>query len=323
MSTPALGKLEQVSLRSIWSDESGDFTPWLAKPENLALLGDTLALDLEPEDEEVAVGPFSADILCKDTSDGSWVVVENQIEKTDHRHLGQIMTYAAGLGAKTVIWISAKFQDEHRAALDWLNENTKDDISFFGLEIELWKIGTSTPAPKFNIICKPNDWSKAVKKQADTPAGATTPHKQLQFEFWTALRDRLLSNSSLKPHRAAPQHWLVVPIGRTGFQLNAIVSAWNSVTGVFDVPEIRVELGFTSAQAKAHFAALEQKKDEVARLIDLPLVWHNPPERNQCRIYVRTEKDFTDKKNWPACFEWLQLYLERFAKVFGPVVKAL
>lgn len=323
MSTPALGKLEQVSLRSTWSDESGDFTPWLAKPENLALLGDTLGLDLEPEDEEVAVGPFSADILCKDTSDGSWVVVENQIEKTDHRHLGQILTYTAGLSAKTVIWIASKFTDEHRAALDWLNENTKDDISFFGLEIELWRIGNSDPAPKFNIISKPNDWAKAVKKQADAPSGATTPHKQLQLEFWTALREHLVTTTKLKPHRAQPQHWLVLPIGRSGIQLNAIVSAWNNVTESYGVPEIRVELTLMSQQAKEQFAALEQRKSEFAKAIDLPLHWHNPPERKQCRVYVRAEMDFTDRNTWPACFAWLQRYLERFAEVFGPVVKEL
>jgi hypothetical protein len=323
MTTQPLGTLEQVVLRSIWSDEAGDFTPWLAQPENLVLLGDTLGLDLEPEEEEAAVGSFSADILCKDTADGSWVVVENQVEKTDHRHLGQILTYAAGLGARTVIWIASKFTDEHRAALDWLNENTKDDISFFGLEIELWRIGNSAPAPKFNIVSKPNDWSKAVKKQADSPVTKTTPHKQLQLEFWTAFREHLVANTKLKPHRAAPQHWLVLPIGRSGCQLSAIVSAWNSVSESYGNPEIRAELGLTSPDAKQQFALLEQRKAEFQKAIDLPLFWHNPPERKQCRIYVRTEIDFTDRRTWPSCFAWLESYLKQFEQLFGPTIKSL
>jgi hypothetical protein len=101
---PALGSLEKVELESIWPDEAQDFTPWLAKPENLLILGNTLGMDLEPEEEEAAVGPFSADILCKNAADGSWVVIENQIKRMDHGHLGQILTYAAGLSAKTLIW---------------------------------------------------------------------------------------------------------------------------------------------------------------------------------------------------------------------------
>lgn len=166
-SVPSLGELVEVPLREIWSDEAASFTPWLAKPEHLKKLGDTLGMELEPEDEEVSVGPFSADILCKDTVDGSWVVIENQIEKTDHRHLGQILTYAAGLGAKTLVWVASKFTEEHRAALDWLNEHTSDEISFFGLEIEVWRIGDSAPAPKFNIVCKPNDWSMTCPRFLD------------------------------------------------------------------------------------------------------------------------------------------------------------
>ena len=322
MNTPLLGKLEQVPLRSIWSDETGDFTPWLARPENIVSLGDALGMDLEPEAEEVPVGPFSADILCKDTSDGSWVVIENQIEKTDHRHLGQILTYTAGLGAKTLIWIASKFTDEHRAALDWLNENTKDDISFFGLEIELWRIGISPPAPKFNIISKPNDWSKAVRHQADAGTGVT-PHKQLQFEFWTAFKAHLEEHSKLKTQRAAPLHWLVLPIGRSGFHLSAIVSSWNSLTQSSSIPEIRAELSLTSNQSKEQFAKLEAQRDELVKRFDLPLHWHNPTDSKQSRIYFQRDIDFTKRETWPECFTWLQKYLEQLTQVFGPIIKAL
>lgn len=319
-----LGTLQSVSLRTIWSDEAQNFTPWLARAENLKRLGDVLGLDLTTEDEEVAVGPFSADILCKDTTDGSWVVIENQIEKTDHRHLGQVLTYAAGLNAKTMIWVASKFTDEHRAALDWLNDNTGENISFFGLEIELWKIGDSSPAPKFNVVSKPNDWSKAVRTQAAATAeGTITPHKQLQFEFWTAFKEFVERNSTLRTQKPAHQHWLNLSIGRAGFHMATITSAWNTITGSYGVPELRVEMSMTGPSAKASFAALEIYRSEVEAKCDSPITWHNPPESKSCKVYVRRDGDFTDRQHWPELFAWLLRHLELFRAVFGPLVHEL
>lgn len=325
MNTPnsRLGSLERVELESIWPNEAQDFTPWLAEPENLRILGDTLGMELEVEEQEAAVGPFSADILCKDSADGSWVVIENQIKKTDHTHLGQILTYAAGLEAKTLIWVAAKFTEEHRAALDWLNENTADDVSFFGLEIELWRIGDSAPAPKFNVVSKPNDWSKAVRAQAGGTDGHITPHKQLQFEFWTAFKAYLDENTSLKAQKPYYQGWLSLSIGRAGFYLAAITSAWNSVSETYDAPEIRVELILNSTEAKQQFVKLEGMKDQIQQRIDLPLTWHNPEGKKSAKVYVRRDADFTNRDLWPEQFEWLARYLNKFAEVFKPMIKGL
>jgi len=135
MANNNLGRLEAVDLRNIWTSEAGEFTPWLAEENNLALLGETIGIELELEAQEKNVGPFRADILCKDTANGHWVLIENQLERTDHTHLGQLMTYAAGLKAVTIVWIAHHFTEEHRAALDWLNEITDDRFNFFGLEI--------------------------------------------------------------------------------------------------------------------------------------------------------------------------------------------
>jgi hypothetical protein len=157
-----LGRLERVELRNIWQSEAQHFTPWLAREDNLALLADTLGIDLELEAVERNVGPFRADILCKDTISDSWVLIENQLERTDHTHLGQLMTYAAGLNAVTIVWIAARIADEHRAAMDWLNDITTGDVQFFALEVELWRIGDSPAAPKFNVVSKPNDWSRSL-----------------------------------------------------------------------------------------------------------------------------------------------------------------
>jgi hypothetical protein len=144
--TPALGRLERVDRRTIWSSESSDFTPWLATEDNIAARGDAIEIDLEVEAQEKDVGPFRADILCKDTATNNWVLIENQLERTDHSHLGHLLTYAAGLQAVSIVWIAQQFTDEHRAALDWLNEITDGRFNFFGLEIELWRIGSS-PSP--------------------------------------------------------------------------------------------------------------------------------------------------------------------------------
>jgi hypothetical protein len=202
-----LGRIESVDLRSIWTSEDRHFTPWLAQPENLETLGETLGIELELEAQEKYVGPFRADLLCKNTADDSWILIENQIEKTDHKHLGQLLTYAAGLEAITIVWISAQFCEEHRAALDWLNQKTDESVRFFGLEVELWKIGDSPAAPRFKVISQPNDWANTVRHAAT--GLMERPSEILRVKYWTAFRSYLQENKShLKPQKPAANHWV-------------------------------------------------------------------------------------------------------------------
>lgn len=190
MSLPSLGSLKKVAVRNIWQTEAQHFTPWLA--QNLDILAETLDMELEIEAQEKNVGPFRADILCKDTLDKSWVLIENQLERTDHLHLGQLLTYTSGLKAVTIIWVSTHFTEEHRSALDWLNNITDDQFRFFGLEVELWLTGDSPFAPKFNIVSKPNDWSRSVGQAArQIETDALTDIKAAQLEFWTQLAEKL------------------------------------------------------------------------------------------------------------------------------------
>ncbi len=140
-----LGALARVGLRQVWGVEHRSFTPWLAA--HLDLLGEAIDIPLSLKGQETDIGTFRADILAKDTATGQAVLIENQLERTDHTHLGQLITYAAGVRAGVVVWIADTFTDEHRAALDWLNESTPDSIKFFGVEIELWRIGESQIAP--------------------------------------------------------------------------------------------------------------------------------------------------------------------------------
>ena len=160
--TPELGKVERVDVRTIWPHEARDFTPWLAS--RLDLLGDALGMDLELVRREAGVGDFSLDILAQERLTGERVVIENQLAGTDHSHLGQILTYAAGHDARTVIWVTPRFREEHRAAMDWLNRWTPEEIAFYGVEVRAIRIGKSLPAPEFRPVAVPNDWSKRTRR---------------------------------------------------------------------------------------------------------------------------------------------------------------
>ena len=192
------------------------------------------------------------------------------------------------------------------------------------MEIELWKIGNSPPAPKFNIASKPNDWSKAVRTQAAATAeGKVTPHKQLQYDFWKAFKEFLERQSSLRTHKPAFQHWLNLSIGRASFHLSAITSAWNTVTNSYGPPELRVEMIMGPPNAKEHFVQLEAQKAAIQDKCDLPIVWHNPDASKSCKLYVRRDGDFADRTKWPELFAWLHTYLERFRDIFAPIIKEL
>jgi hypothetical protein len=312
-----LGRLEKVDLRQIWQSEAGSFTPWLATEDNLNLLGETVGIDLELEAQEKGVGPFRADLLCKDTATGAWVLIENQLEKTDHTHLGQLLTYASGLQAVTIVWIAQRFTDEHRATLDWLNEITDDRFNFFGLEVELWKIGASSVAPKFNVVCKPNDWSKTISDTAKTiEAGELTAAKQLQLDYWAELRMRLEeSGSNLKGTKALPQNWINFALGRSVFGLHDTVNTQK--------PFVSVGMGCYGPNAKAHFRILEELKPKIEEEIGEPLEWEELPHRKESRIRIRLDADPTTQPDWPRQHEWIRKRLEAFHKVFAPRVKTL
>lgn len=312
-----LGRLEKADLRAAWLREAEDFTPWLAQEENLALLGDTIGLDLELESREKYVGPFRADILCKDTVTNTWVLIENQIERTDHSHLGQLLTYAAGLDAVTVIWIAARFTNEHRAALDWLNEVTDESINFFGLEIELWRIRDSPYAPKFNVVSQPNDWTKTVSASRQVMVGDVTPAKQLQLEYWTSFKEYLETEQSfIKAHKPLPQHWTTFAIGRTGFSLSAVANTQDGT--------ISVGLVLQGSHAKQHFRLLEAQKDEVEREIGQSLEWRELPDKKSSNILlIQPNFDPNHRNEWLAQHEWLKEKLEDFHRTFAYRVKNL
>lgn len=310
-----LGTLERLELRLAWASEAQHFTPWLATEAGLKLLGDAVGIELEREAEEQPVGPFRADILARrtDIADEHWVLIENQLDPTDHKHLGQLLTYAAGLDAATIIWVAAQFTQEHRAALDWLNDITTDRFEFFGLEVELWKIGSSVAAPKFNVISSPNDWRRGVKKQVGGD-GTVSPTKQLQQRYWTALKTVLDSRpGSLRSRNPPAQHWTDYSIGRTGAWLTTAVKAKER--------QIRVELNVNGNQnqplAKQWYAALFAEKAAIEAAIGAPLLWRELPNKVSSQVSLRRENsDPGDSADWPTQHAWLADTLERFRTVF-------
>lgn len=319
-----LGRLERVDPRIVWANEAAHFTPWLARAENLELLGEAIGIDLELEAQEQYVGPFRADILCKDTVNGNWVLIENQLAKTDHGHLGQLITYAAGLQAVTIVWIATPFTEEHRAALDWLNQITDEKFNFFGLEVELWRIGDSPFAPKFNIVSKPNDWSKTVSAgAARVERENLTGAKELQLRFWTYFSEYVQSRQTvIRPTKPLPQHWMNISIGRSGFKLTAIASTWNSEKESYDSNELRVEFEINKDSEK-YYQLLFAEKDQIEAELGYELTWYNMPHKISKRAYTRRSVNLADEGDWENQAAWLLSRLEEFHRIFAPRVRTL
>lgn len=315
-----LGRLEQVPLREAWVSEAQGFTPWLAQEDNLAMLSEALEMDLVLEEIERHVGSFRADMLCRDQSDehvdDHLVLIENQLERTDHTHLGQLLTYAAGLKTVTIVWIAAQFSEQHRAALDWLNEITDERFRFFGLEVELWRIGDSPIAPKFNIVSKPNDWSKAVgRRAASTVTDGLTDLRQAQIGFWNELAARLAqTNGKLKGRTPRAQQWYPMAIGRSGFGLHALYVAQKRKIGV--------ELYFSGSGAHQAFDLIDAGRLEICSELGGDLEWIKASKEARIVLY-RAVDDPLDPARWPEWIDWIVMTLTKFDSVFRERVRRL
>lgn len=314
MKTP-LSKLVRVPLREAWKHEANDFTPWLAESENLNALAETLGLgELELVATEHWVGEFKLDILC--TVGVDQVIIENQLEKTNHSHLGQIITYAAGIGAKKVIWVAESFRQEHVAALEFLNQNTTDELNFFAVEVELWRIGESPLAPNFEVVVKPNEWAKAGREQAKAAATAT-PAKQRHLKLWTELVAELAKRApNIRPQKPRPQHWLNNKIGRAGFALNPTASNKDSRLGV--------EVYISHDDSKQMFQILLEKKNAIEQQLGFELDWQQLPEAQACRIATwRMQSPLDDESKWPAYIDWFVERLVKMDATFRPIIQSL
>jgi hypothetical protein len=312
---PPLSKLERVPLREAWKHEASDFTPWLAEDDNLQALAEALGIsELELVATEHWVGDFKLDILC--TDGGQQVLIENQLEETDHKHLGQILAYAAGVDARKVIWVAESFRPEHIAALQYLNVNTTEDLSFFAVQIELWRIGTSPLAPKFEVVAKPNNWARAGREQARA-ASTSSPTKQLQLQFWTALVEHLAKAApQIRPAKPGPYHWLNTSIGRSGFRLDITANTREERLGV--------ELYLSGSEAKRRFSNLLPQKDDIEAALGFTLDWQELPNKTASRIASRySDASLDDETRWSEYQAWLTQRLMAMEQVLRPRVKSL
>jgi hypothetical protein len=311
-----LGKLEKVEIRKVWAKEDAHFTPWLAREENISLLSEELNIDIEIIRQEESVGPFRADILAKDIATERYIIIENQFGKTDHSHLGQIITYASGLEATTIIWISERFTEEHRSALDWLNSITDESMNFFGVEIELFRIGDSAPAPMFNIVSKPNEWSKTVKRKSVEVS--LTDTKLLQQEYWKGLKNLVELNKikTFKLQKPLPQHWTNVSIGRSDFKICAIANTRDKW--------ICVQLVVYGNNALENFNNLRKLYEYESKLeISEKIEWVEKNGKEHHVNFVIANTNPMDKEDWDKQHNMLIWWIEKFTNFFKDKVKMI
>jgi hypothetical protein len=299
--------------REQWSNEAASFTPWLAGEANLAALGDELGLELELEGTEVPVGPYSADLLARDTGTGRYVVIENQLEKTNHDHLGKVLTYGAVLDATTVVWIAREFTDEHRKALDWLNDHTDESLEFYAVEIELWRIGDSDLAPRLNVVSRP---AQIVKSGKAMPTGELNEVRQLQLEFWTQVRDSLRAAKvapSLRTPR--PRNSYDVAIGRSHLHLHLAASTRDN--------RLAVSLYIHKEAADQALELLRDERDAIHEEIGHELVWNPYPDKRDKIIVLERSGDLRQRANWPEYADWLTKTTIAFRNAFQQRIKDL
>jgi hypothetical protein len=287
-----LGKLKRLPARQIWNDEARDFTPWLF--DNITELGQTLGLELQVERTEVACGPYSADIFAIDTLTSQRVVIENQIGKTDHDHLGKCLTYTAVLEATTIVWIATEFTPEHQKTLDWLNDHTRDEISFYGVQLELWQIDDSKPASRFNLLCKPN----VAVRQAALTLSELSDTKRMQLDFWTKFYNKLLATKkigSLQTPRG--QYWYDIAVGKSNIHISNTFNTDQFAVG------LRIYVRHQIADQMLPF--LQQHQSEIHAAAGTEMNWNPNPNARDKVITVTRTFDPENEKSQEEILDWL------------------
>ena len=305
-----LGNLHKVDLRQVWSNEATEFTPWLA--QQLSELSNTLGMELELHGQEVPVGEFSTDILARDLGSDRLVIIENQLESTDHDHLGKLLTYAAGHDADAVVWITKEFREPHRQALDWLNQRTGTETEFYGIVVEVFRIDDSRPAVKFRPVAFLNEWRKI-----NFPPKETTEREEAYRHFFQTLIDELRENHNFtKARKGQPQSWYQFASGfsNIGYAVSFAQEARVRAEVYLDKPN--------QAFNKKIFDALFEEKTMIEEEYGEPLEWERLDEGKASRIAVYREGQITDSpQSLEEIKKWAIDQLLRFKKVFSQRLK--
>ncbi len=310
MATMKLGKLQEVDIRKLWSHEQYDFSEWLSKSENLEQLNEVIGLTLSEVEKEVYVGAYRCDLVGVDETTGDKVIIENQLEASNHDHLGKIITYASGLDAKVVVWIVKEAREEHRSAIEWLNNNTSDKLNFFLIEIHAYQIGDSLCAPKFEIVEKPNGFIKNAKGQSGS--GEYNKGQSEKIEFWTRFNEILIERGKpFNVRKPTTDHWYDIAIGTSDAHVSLTIVNREHVVGVeLYIPD-----------NKELFEKLYLQKEEIDEKLGLHPDWQRLDGKKAARILYRMPGlDFEDHSNYDSLMNEMIDKAALFAKVFKKYV---
>ena len=307
-----LSKLNKVELREIWQREDSDFTNWLAKEENLKILSEEIEVDIELVGTEQNVGRFSVDILAKEEVGNRNIIIENQLEKTDHDHLGKIITYASGHDAEIIVWIVKSVRAEHHKAIDWLNEHTEEKIGFFLIKIELWQIGDSDPAPKFEIVASPNEWAKAMK--TSTSGGGASKLNIKYLDFWKRFKDYAMAKEGvpeMQNKTPPPQNFYEVSI--KGYS-----KCWISFS--FPSREKKIRCSLYISNNKDLFNFLKERQIEIEKDAGKKFIWAEEKKDSLIKLEKEVDSIFDESKD-EEYFSWLYDMNVMFRNVFTKHLK--
>jgi len=300
-----LSKLNKVELRNVWEHEAIDFTKWLALPENLETLSEEIGIEIKLIKTEASVGKFSVDILAEEEASGRKIIIENQLEDTNHDHLGKIVTYASGYNAEIIIWIVKGVREEHKRAIDWLNEHTDENINFFLIKIELWQIEGSNPAPKFEIIVSPNEWAKTIKNSPVN--GELTNTKLQQLEFWNKFQSYVQEkDTQIRLRTPRPQHWYDVSMGSSDGHIALTINSRENL--------IACEIYITRNKDLYHF--LREQKNEIEKEIGESIEWMDAAIASRIKV-KKSVSNLFEQAEMGKYFSWLYEKTILFQKVFG------
>jgi hypothetical protein len=302
-----IGKLNFVNPRELWEHEAADFTPWLS--DNLDELSKSLGMDLEILNSEEQVGSFFCDVYARDKRTGRIVIIENQLEETNHSHLGQLLTYASGLDAKVICWISPKFRDEHLAALNWLNNATSDDIRFLAVRLRAGRIDNSKEAPLFEVLASPNVFQRSAKREREK-----TVLRKRREAFWKEVLTRASALGLCKDATSpSERNYQAFKASRSGFRYDLVFTE----AGAFSI-----ELYITHKRSKEFFGHLENDKIAIENELGFELSWQLLEHAHACRIAYE-KPDIDEIADREELIEWSLIYLPKMKSAFDPRILKL
>ena len=307
-------KTDRIPLRSFWEREDTHFTPWLAESQNIGLVGEAIGTDLAIEATESSVGSFRVDLVCRDTNSNRTVLVENQLTRTDHKHLGQLLTYAAGYDTAALVWVAETFHEDHKIAIENLNKITRDNIAVFGLEIEVLRVGDAPATPYFKVVAAPWTWTKRTKSRVRGPTPPPTIRTRAEKKYWASFNAYMEGVSTRKP--------LAVRKGnRRGWPF---VGSQNRLSIGVTADSTYVFVQIQNTKFPTWFDQLEARREEIETALGFPMIWRG--RSGESRSYIQTENfdiGLNQPANWDRAHQWSLERLDAIDRVFRPHVKVL